>query len=32
MVTPDIKEIVPELEPVLAKPFTQLFLDAVTGG
>ena len=25
MVTPDIKAIVPKLEPVLAKPFTQLF-------
>jgi quinol monooxygenase YgiN len=32
MVTPDIKAIVPKLEPVLAKPFTQLFLDARTGG
>ena len=32
MVTPDIKEIVPKLEPVLAKPFTQLFLEARTGG
>ena len=31
MVTPDIKAIVPKLEPVLAKPFTQLFLDARTG-
>jgi quinol monooxygenase YgiN len=30
MVTPDIKAIVPKLEPVLAKPFTQLFLDART--
>ena len=29
---PDIKAIVPKLEPVLAKPFTQLFLDARTGG
>ena len=32
MTTPHIKEIVPKLEPVLAKPFTQLFLDARTGG
>lgn len=32
MVTPDIKAIVPKLEPVLEKPFTQLFLDARTGG
>jgi len=32
MVTPDIKAIVPKLEPVLAKPFTQLFLNARTGG
>ena len=32
MITPHIKEIVPKLEPVLAKPFTQLFLDARTGG
>jgi quinol monooxygenase YgiN len=32
MVTPEIKAIVPKLEPVLAKPFTQLFLDARTGG
>jgi quinol monooxygenase YgiN len=31
MVTPAIKEIVPKLEPVLAKPFTQLFLDARAG-
>ena len=29
MVTPDIKAIVPKLEPVLAKPFTQIFLGAV---
>jgi quinol monooxygenase YgiN len=28
MVTPDIKAIVPKLEPVLAKPFTQIFLGA----
>ena len=32
MVTPEIKAIVPKLDPVLAKPFTQLFLDARTGG
>ena len=32
MHTPAIKEIVPKLTPVLAKPFTQLFLDARTGG
>jgi quinol monooxygenase YgiN len=32
METPDIKAIVPKLEPVLAQPFTQLFLDARTGG
>jgi quinol monooxygenase YgiN len=32
MVTPEIKAIVPKLQPVLAKPFTQLFLDARTGG
>jgi quinol monooxygenase YgiN len=32
MVTPDIKAIVPKLEPVLAKPFTQIFLEARTGG
>ncbi len=32
MVTADIKAIVPKLEPVLAKPFTQLFLEARTGG
>jgi quinol monooxygenase YgiN len=31
MITPEIKAIVPKLEPVLAKPFTQLFLDARTG-
>jgi quinol monooxygenase YgiN len=28
IVTPDIKAIVPKLEPVLAKPFTQIFLGA----
>jgi quinol monooxygenase YgiN len=32
MVTPEIKAIGPKLEPVLAKPFTQLFLEARTGG
>ena len=32
MVTPEIKAIVPKLEPVLAKPFTQLFLDARASG
>jgi hypothetical protein len=32
MVAPDIKAIVPKLEPVLAKPFTQIFLEARTGG
>jgi quinol monooxygenase YgiN len=31
MVTPDIKTVVPKLEPVLAKPFTQIFLGAVSG-
>jgi len=31
MVTPDTKAIVPKLEPVLAKPFTQIFLGAVSG-
>ena len=31
MVTPAIKAIVPKLDPVLAKPFTQLFLSARTG-
>ena len=31
MVTPDIKEIVPKLEPILAKPVTQIFLDGRTG-
>jgi quinol monooxygenase YgiN len=31
MTTPEIKEIVPKLGPVLAKPFTQLFLDARAG-
>jgi quinol monooxygenase YgiN len=32
MKTEDIKAIVPKLGPVLAKPFTQLFLEARTGG
>ena len=31
MVTPAIKAIVPKLEPLLAKPFTQIFLNALTG-
>lgn len=31
MVTPAIKAIVPKLEPVLAKPFTQIFLNGLTG-
>jgi quinol monooxygenase YgiN len=31
MVTPDIKAIVPKLEPVLAKPFTQILLGALSG-
>ena len=31
MVTPAIKAIVPKLEPLLAKPFTQIFLDGLTG-
>ena len=31
MVTPDIKAIVPKLEPVLAKPFTQIFLNGLAG-
>lgn len=32
MATPEIKAITPKLGPVLAKPFTQLFLEARTGG
>src|SRR5271169_5381102 len=32
MVTPDMNAIAPKLGPVLAKPFTQLFLNARTGG
>jgi quinol monooxygenase YgiN len=31
MTTPEIQAIVPKLEPVLAKPFSQLFLDARAG-
>jgi quinol monooxygenase YgiN len=31
MVTPQIKAIVPKLEPLLAKPFTQIFLNGLTG-
>jgi len=31
MVTPQIKAIVPKLEPILAKPFTQIFLNGLTG-
>jgi quinol monooxygenase YgiN len=31
MVTPAIKTIVPKLEPLLAKPFTQIFLNGLTG-
>ena len=31
MGTPDIKEIVPKLQPILAKPVTQIFLDGRTG-
>lgn len=31
MATKDIKEIVPKLEPILAKPVTQIFLDGRTG-
>ena len=31
MVTPDIKEIVPKLQPILAKPVTQIFLDGRNG-
>lgn len=32
MVTPQIKELGPKLGPVLAKPFTQTFLNAVSPG
>lgn len=31
MVTPQIKAIVPKLEPLLAKPFTQIFLSGQAG-
>lgn len=31
MVTPHIKEIVPKLGDILAKPFTQIFLNGVSG-
>ena len=31
MVTPDIKEIVPKLQPILAKPVSQIFLDGRAG-
>jgi quinol monooxygenase YgiN len=31
MATPDIKEIVPKLQPILAKPVSQIFLDGRTG-
>ena len=31
MTTPHLKELVPKLDTVLAKPFTQLFLSALTG-
>jgi quinol monooxygenase YgiN len=31
MTTPHLKELVPKLDNVLAKPFTQLFLSALTG-
>ena len=31
MVTPAIKAIVPKLEPLLAKPFTQIFLNELSG-
>ena len=30
MATPKIKAVVPKLEPLLAKPFTQIFLDGLT--
>ena len=32
MVTPQIKELGPKLGPILAKPFTQTFLNAVSAG
>jgi len=31
MATPDIKEILPKLQPILAKPVSQIFLDGRTG-
>ena len=31
MVTPDIKEVLPKLGPLLGKPVTQIFLDGRTG-
>jgi len=31
MATPDIKEIVPKLQPILTKPVSQIFLDGRTG-
>jgi quinol monooxygenase YgiN len=31
MTTPHLKELVPKLDAVLTKPFTQLFLSALTG-
>jgi quinol monooxygenase YgiN len=31
MTTPDIKEVVPKLQPILAKPVSQIFLDGRTG-
>ncbi len=31
MVTPDIKEVVPKLQPILSKPVSQIFLDGRTG-
>lgn len=30
MTTPHIKEIIPKLTPILAKPFTQIFMNAVS--
>ena len=31
MTTPDIKEVVPKIQPLLTKPISQLFLDGRTG-
>jgi quinol monooxygenase YgiN len=31
MVTPDIKEVVPKIQPLLTKPISQIFLDGRTG-